>query len=215
VFVVILLASACNEPASTDDVMAFFDQRSRVICAKNFECCAGDRLLTPSVETCVESDRLYQVRQQVASALRDGRGTFDSEAGQDCLVAVEALSCEGWAAAVAGADPAPCRNAIKGNARDGTSCATDYECSSLYCDQSAGANAGVCKAKGRVGASCDAFEPGCIDGVTCLGTGVCTARVAPGGSCTRGIECQSGSCAGGACDSVCWGEVLSAELFGI
>lgn len=213
--VAFVAASACSQPASTDDVMSFFDRRSRVICEKNFECCTGGQLLSPSIESCVESDRLYAARQQVASAVRDGTGSFDAKAGAGCLAAVEALDCSGWADAIAGADPAACRAVIRGNGRVGAGCATDYECGSLYCDQSAGAKAGVCKEKGEVGATCQAFEPGCVEGVSCLASGVCTARLAAGGSCSRGIECQSGSCASGACDTVCWGEVLSTDLFGI
>jgi hypothetical protein len=210
-----VVVGACNQPASDDDVNGFFDRRTRVICQKNFECCTGSSLLASSVESCIESDRLYYVRQQVATALREGRGSFDTKAGSDCLDAIAALDCDGWAGAIAGADPAACRSVIKGEGRDGASCTTDYECAALYCDKPAQSNTGVCKPKGPVGATCVTGQPSCVEGVACLSPGTCTARKVPGDACSRGGECQSGFCDGGSCAPVCWGEVLAAELFGI
>lgn len=219
-----LLAASCREdPEGADAANAYLDLRGRTLCGMGFKCCPPAQQQEANLSECEERGALHTGFRNLVAAVEDGTTTIDMDRAEACFAEVGGMTCEAWAAALAGAVPASCTGIFSGHA-NGQACTNDAQCTSQFCDRTSGDHtilaprpSGLCATPAGPGGSCPASQNGCLPGSRCLGpNGVpaCTAFPAAGAACTSNSDCLSESCQSGACATACWALPNSYHLLG-
>lgn len=166
------------------------------LCSYYVRCGAAEAL-----QTCVESFsnsflpvQALDYRNQIA-AVAAGKVVYHSDKAEECLAALENLSCDRMSTA----GPLACQEIFSGTAGAGDVCAIAEECVSQFC-MTTTCNNGCC-----TGTCMGATPPGmknlsepctyrdrCSGGYCDTATGTCAAFKAPGTGCTQTAECGTG-----------------------
>ncbi len=107
---------------------------------------------------------------QVEASLEAGRSTFDSAKAQSCLSSVQQLasSCPSFSKIARLVNQGACTEIVTPNQQEGDNCASDDECVSGNCDQSASMECyGTCGAAAQTAGEGEDCTGNCADGLVC------------------------------------------------
>jgi hypothetical protein len=216
VFLIVMSAvlAGCSEPEAEPEPLTparTLDAVARVGCELPFDCCtegelhehfAGWSPQPTTVEGCAAVLRASletSVGARLTGSIEAGRVVFDAEQAANCVRTLEAITCEAYGASqsVLQIEGLGCDDFLIGQVADGGACALDSDCAQedRYCAGLASNPMGVCTAFPALGADCDLVCG--ADAYCSVTTEVCTAKVADGGDCTYGSQCESGLCQDG------------------
>jgi hypothetical protein len=171
---------------------------ARVICAKNFACCAQSDLRGKTLVGCEQN--VANVFQSAVQAITDGIGRsrtiYYPERAEQCLQRIEATACEAWPLDPVTQLPAVCDNAIESLVPTGGPCRSVAECASRLCTGASSNADGTCLPKAAGGETCVQIlaQNSCEAELYCDSSNRCVATKVDGTSCAGNRECKSLTC---------------------
>jgi hypothetical protein len=145
--------------------------------------------------------------ERVQAGVENGAIGYDGDKAGDCLDAMAGASCDASAKDTR-VEPQACKDAIKGNRKQGEACFFSLECATGICNLPSTCDqaccAGSCAPQGptpaAIGQACTAGP--CVDGAYCK-SGTCAALIAAGQTCESNAQCDYGLVCGGNVTRTC------------
>jgi hypothetical protein len=172
---------------------------ARIVCAKNFACCAQADLKGKTLATCEQNvANLFQnVVQAVSDGVGRGRTGYYPLRAEQCLQRIGNVDCQAWPVYDPTAWlPAICEQTIEPKVTAGGPCRSAFECTTGLCTGASTSADGTCLPKAPSGQSCVAIigQNSCERELYCDATGVCSATKVEGTSCAGNRDCKSQTC---------------------
>jgi len=173
-------------------------------CNKHEECCTAEEFMDATLgsENAAECKAVLTgfgslLTNVLDDSIEAGRVIYHPDRMEDCLAAIDALSCAEFKDN-GEINDSRCEDPFEGQVADGGECANDFDCVSNYCsgdsmDFEGNLTFGVCADDPVAGLPCD--EGRCADSAFCdFETDLCEALLADGEACTSDNQCKSEEC---------------------